>query len=153
MSNSFETALDNVKLLARLYEEEPNAGKLNEAQTRFTYIDNMLFDVLGWDRHDCVVEDRLDGRIADYSLSAPHRIFIVEAKRTSIGFILPATAPGTRIWKIRTLESEHPEIFAAIQQAAGYTSQRGTPFGAVTNGHQFIGFLGSRTGPSRGRRG
>lgn len=36
MSNSFETALDNVKLLARLYDEEPNAEKLNEAQTRFT---------------------------------------------------------------------------------------------------------------------
>lgn len=143
--NPFEYAKTQIDGLQSLFDEQPDSNSLLEAQTRFLFIDALLFDCLGWDKSDCKVEDRIDGKISDYSLSAPNRILIVEAKRTGISFALPTAKTPQRMWEIQTFATQHPVVYEAIEQAVSYTTQRGTPFGAVTNGHQVIAFLGSRT--------
>jgi len=134
-----------MRQLVSLYDEMESPEKRNEAETRFHFIDMLLFDCLGWDKADCTVEDRVGATIADYTLSAPRRALIVEAKRGEVAFRLPASNESNRIWKIATFKKLAPDVYAAIEQAIGYTIQRGTPFGAVTNGHQIIAFIGSRT--------
>lgn len=145
MDTPFEHASKQLQVLLSLFEEHPPEQSLNEAQTRFAFIDSLLFDCLGWNRTDCVVEERCEGLIADYSLSAPRRILIVEAKRENIFFTLPAEITQSRIWQIKSFKRVCPNVYDAIQQALTYAAQRGAPFAAVCNGHQIVAFLGSRT--------
>ena len=117
----------------------------NEATTRLQLVDRIVFECLGWDRHDCIAEERYEGKYSDYSLSAPHRTLIVEAKREGDYFQLPAgqIVRSPRI-SIRYFEKYNASAFAAVQQCIEYCTARGTSLGAVTNGHQVIAFLGSR---------
>src|SRR5437867_2349903 len=133
--------------LKRLAASEPDraqAGR-NEATTRLQVIDRLLFETLGWDRHDCTAEDSQDGRFADYALLAPRRVLVVEAKKEGVYFELPAGAvtQSPRIG-IRYFEKQAPAVFGAIRQAIDYCQARGTPVGAVCNGHQIVAFLASR---------
>jgi hypothetical protein len=68
---------------------------------------------------------------------------IVEAKKEGTYFDIPS-GMSNRQYAIRTLTRDVPGLGEAITQASGYCQQRGTPYGAVTNGHQLVMFLGSR---------
>lgn len=114
----------------------------NEAQTRFELIDTILKDCLGWEAGDIQVEDRLEGRIADYVLGNPIQRAVIEAKREGTYFELPAgTTSG--VASLRTLMS-HESIELAVEQVLDYAQDRGIPVAAVANGHQLIVFLASR---------
>lgn len=104
----------------------------------------MLFDCLGWNRKDCVAEERVEGKYTDYSLSAPHRLLILEAKKEGTYFELPVGS-NKQIYKINFFEKNHPQVYEAIKQALNYCLDRGTPFCCVSNGHQIVGFIASRT--------
>jgi GTPase SAR1 family protein len=138
----YETFQQNLADLRAFYEA--NEDRLNEATTRLQLIDGLLFDCLGWDRVDCIAEEAYGGEYTDYSLSAPHRLLIVEAKKEGLYFELPV---GTNqfLYSIAFFKKSHPAVYDAIQQAIGYCVARGTPFGCVCNGNQIIAFLGSRT--------
>ena len=138
-------------LIAEIEEiSEPNR---NEATTRVQIIDRLLFDCLGWDRWDCAAEDSYDGTYTDYSLGKPFVTLIIEAKKESIYFDIPAGFDKL-YYPIARFRTEAPDVFQAIKQAMGYCQTRGVPFGAVCNGRQIIGFLASRTdgvAPMNGR--
>lgn len=117
----------------------------NEANTRLTLIDPLLFDCLGWDRDDCVVERRLDGAISDYELGrdGPPRL-VIEAKRESSQFTLPArNDPGPV--RLELLLRANPSLDTAVRQMLSYSQARGIPIGAISNGHQLLVMIATRT--------
>ena len=132
--------------LMALVERERSHGERdrNEATTRLQLIDELIFGCLGWDKAECVAEERFEGTYTDYSLGSPYTNLIVEAKREEIHFEIPA-GYSNFTYRIKTLESDAPLVFAAVKQAMTYCQSRGVPFGAVCNGHQFVAFLASRT--------
>ena len=116
----------------------------NEATTRLQLIDALLFDCLGWSKEDCKAEEREGGLISDYVLSIVSRILIVEAKREGHYFTLPAGVTA-RQQSLRSLCRDHGSLGDAIAQVTSYCQQRGVPFAAVSNGHQLVAFVASRS--------
>ena len=143
MPADYEQCLENLKLLIEKKNEAGQSNQ-NEATTRLQFIDELLFDCLGWDKSECHAEDRFEGKYADYSLGKPHKYLIVEAKREDIYFEVPAGV-DKQTFKIQRFGNEAPDVYAAIIQAMDYCQSRGVPFGAVCNGHQIVAFLASRT--------
>jgi len=73
-----------------------HSNKMNEAETRFHYIDEVL-NCLGWDKSDITVEQRANNTIADYTLKILRPVVIWEAKKEGIYYQLPAG--GTRVFR------------------------------------------------------
>ena len=142
MSSEYESGKGSLKGLCSWYTD--HEANRNEATTRLHLIDELLFQVLGWDkRADCIVEERLDNTYTDYELLCPRRTVIVEAKREGIYFEIPSGISNKQ-YNIKTLAGDVPKLGDAIHQAALYCQHRGAPFGVVTNGYQLIAFIGSR---------
>jgi hypothetical protein len=116
----------------------------NEAQTRFDLIDRLLERCLGWPAEQIVVERHHQGAYTDYELGLPTKVAVVEAKRESVGFELPAGFKRPTI-SLKELRSLAPEIGAAIDQASGYAQERAIPIAAISNGHQLVLYIATRT--------
>ena len=117
----------------------------NEAQTRFDLIDTVLFECLDWSKDETKVERSSDGKYTDYELGRK-RLAVVEAKKEGLSFKIPSGAIKNNKIKLSTLFSlEKSNIKEAVIQAKDYCSERGIQYGIVTNGHQYICFLASRT--------
>ena len=144
MATAYEQGLHRLEGLIAWYKDHATDLSRNEATTRLHLIDSLLFECLGWDRSDCIAEERYEGQYTDYTMMAPHRLLILEAKKEGIYFELPL---GLRqlVYDIKYFDRTAPDVHSAIQQAIQYCTSRGTPFGVVSNGHQTIAFLGSRT--------
>lgn len=85
----------------------------------------------------------MDSNDTDYTLKCPRRGLIIEAKKEGIYFDIPSGYSNRR-YRIKTLKRDVPGLGEAISQASGYCQKHGTPYGAITNGHQFVCFIGSR---------
>ncbi len=144
MAVSFEEAENNLRDLINCYGDNVDERTRNEATTRLQLIDRLLFECLGWDREDCKCEDRHEGQYTDYSFYCPECLFIVEAKREGIYFELPVGTTRLK-YDIGFFSRRAEDVHKAIQQAVGYCQSRGTPYGAVCNGHQLIAFIASRS--------
>ena len=127
MPADYEQCLENLKVLIEKMED---AGKINrnEATTRLQFIDELLFDCLGWDKSECVPEDNFDGTYTDYSLGTPYTHLIVEAKKEDIYFEVPAGV-NDLTFRIQRFKNDAPEVYKAIKQAMGYCQTKGVPFG------------------------
>lgn len=131
--------------LAELIDSLSSDTDFNEAQTRFHIIDRVLFDCFGWCRDTEVnIEVSEEQKFTDYELGKPKRLAILEAKREGTQFEIPAGTANKLITDIRSIIRVSPAAKEAIFQAQSYCSQRGTPVAIVSNGHQYIAFLGSR---------
>lgn len=137
---SFQECEQNLQSLAQ-DESATNQERRNEATTRLQIIDRLLFDCLGWDRTNCIAEERYDDKYTDYSFYAPHRTLIVEAKREGIYFDVPAGQSATTRVSIKSFERHSAPVHTAIVQCMSYCHERGAPFGAVCNGDQLVAFL------------
>jgi len=144
MGVGFTEAEANLRELVEWYSDSVGEQNRNEATTRLHLIDRLLFACLGWDYEDCVAEERLGGQITDYSFYCPERIFILEAKKEGTYFELPIGEKRI-IYDIQFFLRHAKDVGEAIEQAVSYCQSRGTPYGAVCNGHQLIAFLGART--------
>jgi GTPase SAR1 family protein len=120
-----------------------NTKDMNESQTRFHIIDNLLFNCLGWSKDEVEVEKSEDNKFTDYEFGIP-RLAILEAKRENIYFTIPVTENKSVITDIRSIFRTSKPAEAAISQAQQYCSSRGVPIGIVSNGHQYLVFLASR---------
>lgn len=85
MPTGFEQSLENLKALVEMIDEVDQSHR-NEATIRLQLIDRLLFECLGWDKSDCVAEDRFESTYTDYSLGYPYKHLIVEAKKEEIYF-------------------------------------------------------------------
>lgn len=137
----FETGKKNLQKLISEYSE---IGVRNEAETRFHFIDVFLTDCLGWERNAVPVEKYMSGERSDYELGNPTAI-ILEAKRDSVVFDIPIRKAGTFLMSISHLMALGDNAASAISQVQGYCAKRGVRYAAISNGHQFILFVGSRT--------
>ena len=143
MPTGFEQSLENLKALVEMIDEVDQSHR-NEATIRLQLIDRLLFECLGWDKSDCVAEDRFESTYTDYSLGYPYKHLIVEAKKEEIYFKVPAGVNDLTL-PIERFKNDAPKVFEAVQQAMGYCHSRGVQYGVVCNGHQLVAFLASRT--------
>jgi len=141
MSIDFEQAQHNIQELAKLFHSADQSR--NEATTRLQFIDRLLFECLGWERSNCIAEERLDRAYADYSLFYPERLLIIEAKKEGIYFELPLGLINLK-YNIDYFIRNSPQVGEAIKQAISYCNLKGTPYGAVCNGHELIAFIAFR---------
>jgi hypothetical protein len=122
-----------------------NVADRNEATTRLQLIDRIFFDSLGWSKEsDTTLEEPHGKEYADYVFSSPNRLLIVEAKREGDYFELPVGRERLE-YSLISLCRDFPNLKAALEQVASYSQRRGTPFAAVSNGHQIIAFVASRS--------
>lgn len=116
----------------------------NEAQTRFSIIDSLITDCLGWSKDNIAVEKHENGNgYTDYELGRPRSV-IWEAKKEGAVFELPAGSLKSRKVPIASLCLVSLEAKEAIEQAQGYCARRGVQIAVVTNGHQLIAYLATR---------
>lgn len=117
----------------------------NEAQTRFDVIDTMLQGVLEWPSTLIRVEQHGADGYTDYELQDVGTLAIVEAKREGVSFALPLDSQSG-LCNIAPLASERSNaaLKSAMEQVMGYAGHRGVAPCVVTNGHQWVAFLGSR---------
>jgi GTPase SAR1 family protein len=141
--NEYEEARTKLEKLTDWYRDKE--GKRNEATTRLQLIDTLFFEVLGWSKKDDVVlEEAHGGKYADYTFITPRRILIVEAKKE--GEYFEIAMGNERIeYSLSTLMRDNKNLHSAVHQATEYCQSRGVPYGVVSNGHQLVCFLASRS--------
>ncbi|WP_406273700.1 hypothetical protein OH799_35335 [Nocardia sp. NBC_00881] len=137
---AFELGRENLnKLIADTIEFDGN-----EATTRFRIIDRLLGDVLRWPPESIECEKHIDGDYLDYVLGNPDKQIVVEAKRTSKTFEAPAGLDSGRI-NLGTLRNYSKSNAASIDQVLRYCQSAGIGVALLSNGNQYVGFLGSRS--------
>ncbi|MEM8006321.1 hypothetical protein Q4R45_19265, partial [Morganella morganii subsp. sibonii] len=136
---------ESQRILQKLISDlDKDDMKRNEAQTRFHIIDILLKECLNWDGYIQVENYESDNGFTDFELGNPRKI-IVEAKREGVSFEIP---PGRNIrntMDIQSLFIANKNIKSAMEQVQNYSSSRGVPISMITNGHQYIAFISSRT--------
>jgi GTPase SAR1 family protein len=116
----------------------------NEAQTRFSFIDRLLIESLGWQRENIKVEVYENGDRTDYECGSPRQL-IVEAKKASSSFSFPPRSSNSaHKLKLLSLMAFNDSTKSAIEQVYKYCQDRGVPVAAICNGPQIIFFLASR---------
>lgn len=153
LESPYETAARKLDaLVAWAAENDEGAGR-NEATTRLQLIDRLLEEALAWPPERISAEEAYGRTYVDYLLKGTGTQLLVEAKREGVSFDLP---PGfeSRTLSLPILREVGPDVWAAVEQALNYCLSRGIPLGAVSNGNQMIGFIGSRQDgvpPAEGR--
>lgn len=152
MSVEYSVALENLRRLVTEYS--PLGDLSNEAQTRFSFVDRLLQECLGWQNDEVKVETYEDGDRTDYECGTP-RSLIIEAKRSSAPLKLPPKS--TRNPNRARLDSiiAYSDVTAeAIKQVQEYCQKRGVELAVLSNAQQLIIFLAIRTdglAPSSGQ--
>lgn len=123
-----------------------NSDSRNEAQTRFDLIDRVIKECLGWQLDKIRFEEHNNSGYTDYELLDSGTIAILEAKREEASFTLPLDQPAG-LCSISPLVSsaKNAKLKNAMHQVMGYASTLGTATCLVSNGNQWVAFIGSRT--------
>jgi len=116
----------------------------NEATTRLHIIDTLFTTCLGWDKSMIVLEQQFDGEYADYVFNISRPILIVEAKKEGDYYTLPVGFTQVD-YSLKTLYDDNKNLKKAVDQVARYCQTRGVQYAAISNGHQIIVFLATRT--------
>lgn len=133
---------ESYETLSALATEHPLSGTRNEAQTRLDLIDKVL-EAFGW---DFTIEERVEEGYTDYRLGSPATVAVVEAKRESVGFILPRDhSYGKVSLKALLSGNSNNNLKKALRQCLTYCADLGVAQGIVTNGHQWVAFIASRS--------
>jgi hypothetical protein len=113
---------------------------INEATTRMRLIDQILFNVLLWDRNDVKAEGHVKAvGYLDYAFGPPPQCsLILEAKREEKTFILSGRDYPAEPVPFGLIQTECKEAAAALTQAQNYANQRGARYSAISNGHQWL---------------
>ena len=143
LASPYEDAVRKLEALTEWAAQHESSDARNEATTRLHLIDRLLEECLGWRPEMITAEEAHQRSYVDYMLRTNGTHFLVEAKREGISFELP---PGfdSRLINLQTLREVAPDVWPAVEQALNYCLKRGVPIGAISNGQQLIGFIGSR---------
>ena len=131
--------LDTLKAEFKLTEKK----SLNEANTRFKFIDRLLMECLGWCRDDILCEDNYQKKYTDYTLSLFRSVAVLEAKKSGDYFELPAGI-NNLFQPIKSVYKDNKNLKSAIDQVKGYCNDRGIQVAIVSNGWQFLAFVANR---------
>lgn len=119
-----------------------------EADTRIKIIDNILFDVLGWDKDQASYEEASGIGFSDYNLKIENSTkLVVEAKKDLVSFSLEKRSSG-KAYKM------NGPVFnsicsSAIKQAITYAAFKGSELACATNGKEWIVFKANRLGDGK----
>ena len=140
---SSEEAYEVFQNLRTMYDNH-NFTDQSEADTRCKLIDAILIDCLGWVENDIRREPHLDTGFVDYILTTDRPALVVEAKRAGDSFSLPIDVSSARNFTVGGVLGADPVMKQHFNQAIGYCSAGGIRLAIITNGAQWIAFLGSR---------
>src|SRR6185295_9157524 len=114
-----------------------------EEDTRFQMIDVILTEILGWERHEIKTNPHSEGGFADYLVRhADKNWMVIEAKRSGKALL------DTQNIKMSAYKMAGPAMQCAadgIAQARRYCLDHSVEFAGLTNGYQWLGYLGVRT--------
>ncbi|MGG1924017.1 hypothetical protein AB1278_19635 [Chryseobacterium sp. NRRL B-14798] len=139
---NYETCRSNLEKIKSDFDILENS-KINEANTRFKFIDSLLTDCLNWEKSDISCEDSYEGEYTDYILSLFRSVAVVEAKRSGNYFELP-TGKQSLFQPLKSVYKDNINIKKAIDQIMGYCHNRSIQIGVLCNGWQFIAFIANR---------
>jgi hypothetical protein len=132
-----------LELIQSLQKKYPSKS-LNEAETRFKIIDEILEKYLKWPKDSVQVERFIDGNRADYVLKSKSDkpLLIIESKRENQYFDLPQNINATQNFQKIQLEKllSDENIKNAIFQVKEYCEDLLCGYGAICNGHTWIIF-------------
>jgi len=124
--------------------EEYRGVDLNEAETRFKIIDEILEKILKWPKSKNSVEQYIEGNRADYVLysKSGHPSLVIESKRSGKYFDLPTNANSKANFQKITIDKliSDDNIKDAIFQVKEYCEDLLCPYGAICNGEVWIIF-------------
>lgn len=144
MTIEFSVAQENFKKLVQEFSSLEDSINPNEAQTRFSYIDTMLMDCLGWTKDLVRVEVYENGDRSDYECGIPRQL-IIEAKKPGISFSFPPSGNDKlKKIKLQSITNFNALTKSGIEQVIEYCFKRGVPIAVLCNGPQLIMFLASR---------
>ena len=138
---TYDICLQHMQTLAEQYGQSDISR--NEAQTRFDIIDGLLIGCFGWEKEEIKVEEPHGNEYTDYVLGNP-RLMIVEAKRESIHFDLPAENTEL-VHSLAQLSKLSKPNALALDQVQTYCARRGVRYAVLSNGHQLIAFVAVRS--------
>jgi energy-coupling factor transporter ATP-binding protein EcfA2 len=120
-------------------------SKHSEADTRAKVIDRMLTKVLNWPEANIAREPHTDTGFIDYKLSTQRPTIVLEAKKSGDTFLLPLDLATTKTLTVGGVIRSVRNVKDHIDQAISYCASDGIPFAVVSNGMQWLIFVGSRT--------
>ena len=138
--STFHECKQNLKNLMEGIKLNSN---MNEAQTRFHIIDELIIKCFDWPKEYISIENYENKQFTDYELGKPRQM-IWEAKREGYSFSFPPDIFKNIKVDLPSIMDYSKEIKEAVIQVQGYCSSRGVGIANVTNGHQHIIFLASR---------
>jgi hypothetical protein len=137
-----DEALKNFERISKLQLDNPT-----EADTRSKIIDPILKECLNWQSEDVFREECAHPGFVDYVLKQGNRnVLIIEAKREGYSFKLPVTFGFVRNYTLGGILSKDKTISETICQARRYCSDKGTRYGMISNGDQYIVFEAEKNG-------
>lgn len=142
VSMDFDEAFANFNKIVQL--EKDRDHNRNESMIRLQLVNNILTDCLGWTLEEISTERFHNGEYSDYELGKPYPRLLVETKKEGIYFDLPISY-NQKKYKIDSIMRSSPELKRAISQAMDYCKDRGIELGVISNGNQFVLFVGTRT--------
>lgn len=134
------TEIEIIKNLIENYSKQ----SLNEAETRFKIIDEILEKYLKWPKDSTAVEKYIDGNRADYILNDKNSnpILVIESKKNEIYFDLPQNVNGNK--NIRKIQLEkllsNENIKNAVFQVKEYCEDILCDYACICNGFVWIIF-------------
>jgi hypothetical protein len=141
--------MNEIDLIKKLKIDYTNIARLNEAETRFKIIDDVLEKYLKWPKINTAVEFFVEGNRADYILKNKSNkpILIIESKKQGVYFELPTTVNFTKSFQKISIDKliSDDNIREAINQVKEYCEDLLCQYGAITNGIVWIIF---KTTPS-----
>lgn len=135
--------MDEIELIKNI-KANYNSDSLNEAETRFKIIDEILEKFLKWPKSTTSVEQHIEGNRADYILKnkAGKPLLIIESKREKVYFELPVNINSDKNFQKIQLDKllSDDNIKEAIFQVKEYCEDLLCNYAAICNGHVWIIF-------------
>ncbi len=135
---SINQSLEVLERLSRKYKDKA----LNEADTRFQIIDNILEKVFFWPKSNIKLETHTNEGYTDYQLtnSDNKEFLVIEAKKEKINFNFSQYKEITnRKIKVKILLKDD-NTKKTIEQVKNYCNDIGCNYACITNGHEWAFF-------------
>lgn len=140
MANISMSPNDIINNIKNSYSEK----KLNEADTRYKIIDEVIINILNWPKDSTALEFIINGNRADYILYKKNQkpAIVIESKKSGKYFELPKNFNSDSFYQKITVEKLITDkyIKEAVFQVKEYCEDLGCSYGCVSNGFVWIIF-------------
>lgn len=136
--------MNEIDLIKKIKADYSDLTLLNEAETRFKILDEILEKYLKWPKIDTAVEFYIEGNRADYILKNKSNkpLLVIESKKQGVYFDLPNSFNFSKSYQKISMDKllSDNNIREAINQVKEYCEDLVCQYGAITNGLVWIIF-------------